>query len=60
MPDLGAPELIIIAVVLMVLFGANKLHKMARSVGQSLRILKTETAALHDDDDDDRKVDDGT
>jgi sec-independent protein translocase protein TatA len=60
MPDLGAPELIIIAVVLMVLFGANKLPKMARSVGQSLRILKTETAALHDDDDDDRKADDGT
>jgi sec-independent protein translocase protein TatA len=50
MPDLGAPELLIIAVVLMILFGSAKLPKMARSVGQSLRILKTETAALHDDD----------
>jgi sec-independent protein translocase protein TatA len=50
MPDLGAPELLIIAVVLMILFGSAKLPKMARSIGQSLRILKSETAALHDDD----------
>lgn len=50
MPDLGAPELIIIAVVLMVLFGSARLPKMARSVGQSLRILKSETAAFHEDE----------
>jgi sec-independent protein translocase protein TatA len=48
----GATELIIIAVVLVLLFGAKKLPEMARGIGRSLRILKSETAKLRDDDDD--------
>lgn len=47
----GATELIIIAVVLVLLFGAKKLPEMARGIGRSLRILKSETAKLRDDDD---------
>lgn len=42
---LGAMEpwhLIIIAVVLMALFGAKRLPDTARSVGQSLRIMRRE------------------
>jgi sec-independent protein translocase protein TatA len=50
MPDLGAPEIIIIAVVVLILFGSKKLPEAARSVGRSLRILKSETKGLHDDD----------
>lgn len=51
MPDLGVPELIIIGIVLLVLFGAKRLPGLARSLGQSARILKTETRALHDNKD---------
>lgn len=32
---LGVPELIIILVILLVLFGATRLPKLARSIGQS-------------------------
>ncbi|MEU8246552.1 Sec-independent protein translocase subunit TatA [Nonomuraea sp. NPDC048916] len=52
MGQLGVPELLIIAVVLIMLFGAKKLPEMARGVGRSLRIFKSETAKLRDDDED--------
>ncbi|WP_043627893.1 Sec-independent protein translocase subunit TatA [Nonomuraea candida] len=52
MPNLGVPELLIIALVLVLLFGAKKLPEMARGIGRSLRIFKSETAKLRDDDDD--------
>ncbi|WP_433429442.1 Sec-independent protein translocase subunit TatA [Nonomuraea sp. CA-141351] len=51
MSNLGVPELLIIALVLVLLFGAKKLPEMARGVGRSLRIFKSETAKLRDDDD---------
>ncbi|MGW3248690.1 Sec-independent protein translocase subunit TatA [Streptomyces sp. NPDC001070] len=47
---LGAPEIILILVVVLLLFGAKRLPEMARSFGQSLRILKSETKAMHRDD----------
>ncbi|MFF3436822.1 twin-arginine translocase TatA/TatE family subunit [Streptosporangium sp. NPDC002721] len=42
MADLGLPELLIIVVVFVLLFGSAKLPDAARSVGRSLRVLKTE------------------
>jgi sec-independent protein translocase protein TatA len=44
-------HLLIVAAVFMLLFGANKLPQMARSVGQSMRIFKAETRALSGDKD---------
>lgn len=41
--------LIIIAAFIL-LFGAKRLPDAARSVGRSLRILKSEVGAMHDDD----------
>ncbi len=35
MPDLGAPELIIILAVVLLLFGGAKLPQLARSLGQA-------------------------
>jgi len=49
--DIGWPEILIIAVVILVLFGSKKMPDAARSVGRSLRILKTEVKGLHDHDD---------
>jgi sec-independent protein translocase protein TatA len=48
--DLGPWEIAIIAVVILVLFGSKKLPDAARSLGRSLRILKTEVKGMHDDD----------
>lgn len=39
-------ELLIVAVVVLVLFGSAKLPDAARSLGRSLRILKTELKGL--------------
>jgi len=49
--DIGWPEILIIAVVILVLFGSKKLPDAARSLGRSMRILKTEVKGMHDDDD---------
>ncbi|MEJ8662142.1 MULTISPECIES: Sec-independent protein translocase subunit TatA [Streptomyces] len=48
---LGAPEVLLILVVLVLLFGAKRLPGMARSLGQSMRILKSETKAMRDRED---------
>ena len=43
-------KILIVAVVLIVLFGSKKLPVAARSLGRSMRILKSEVSGLHDDD----------
>jgi sec-independent protein translocase protein TatA len=43
-------KLLIVAVVIIVLFGSRKLPDAARSLGKSMRILKTEVQGLHDDE----------
>lgn len=48
---LGAPEAIIIILVLLLLFGGRKLPEVARGTGRALRIFKAETKGLMDDDD---------
>ena len=46
---LGTPELIIILLVLVLLFGANKLPQLARSIGTSAKELRK---GLNEDSDD--------
>ena len=59
-PLVGMPQglewLVILAIVVLV-FGAAKLPDLARSSGQALRIFKTETKGLRDDEKDDTKTD---
>ena len=43
-------KILIIAVVIIVLFGSKKLPHAARSLGQSMRILKREVSGLHEDE----------
>ena len=51
MGELSPWHLLILAAVFVLLFGARRLPDAARSLGKSLRILKTEVKGLHDDDD---------
>ncbi len=44
-------KILIVAIVIIVLFGSAKLPAAARSLGKSMRILKTEVSSLHDDED---------
>jgi sec-independent protein translocase protein TatA len=43
-------KILIVAVVLIVLFGSKKLPDAARSLGKSMRILKTEVSGLHEEE----------
>jgi sec-independent protein translocase protein TatA len=54
MPNLGAPELIIIALVILLLFGATRLPKLGKSMGQSIKGFKQ---GLNEDVGDDEIVD---
>ena len=51
---LGPTELFIIVGIIVLLFGAKKLPELARGSGRALRIFKSETKGLLDDDDDDK------
>lgn len=46
MPSIGAPELIVILIIVVLLFGAKKLPELARSIGTSAKELK---GAMKDD-----------
>ncbi|MHA6800343.1 Sec-independent protein translocase subunit TatA [Bounagaea algeriensis] len=46
----GGWELVIVVLILVALFGASKLPKMARSLGQSARAFKAEARGLREDD----------
>lgn len=52
MAGIGAPELIIVLIVILVLFGGAKLPKLARSLGQAQREFKQGIAEGTTDDDD--------
>jgi sec-independent protein translocase protein TatA len=43
-------KILIVALVIIVLFGSKKLPAAARSLGQSMRILKKEVHGLHEDE----------
>lgn len=42
MPNIGAPELIIVGIILVLLFGATRLPATAKGLGQALRLFKKE------------------
>jgi sec-independent protein translocase protein TatA len=50
--NLGVPELLIIAGVIILLFGARKLPEMARSLGKSAKAFKEETKGMRGGDSD--------
>lgn len=53
MGSIGPTEILIIAGILILLFGATKLPKLARSLGESARIFKAETKGMRNDEKDD-------
>lgn len=56
MGNLGVPELLIIAGVIILLFGARKLPEMARSLGKSAKAFKEETKGMRGEDNDEKPV----
>ena len=54
--SIGPTEITLIVLVIILLFGASKLPELARGTGSALRIFKTETKGLLDDDTDSDSV----
>jgi sec-independent protein translocase protein TatA len=56
MPSIGIPELIIVLVILLVIFGPKRLPGLGRSLGSGMREFKDsiggDSKRSHDDDDD--------
>lgn len=50
--NIGLGEIVIIAIVLMVLFGGQKFPELARGIAQAMKEFR---AALNEEDDDDHK-----
>jgi sec-independent protein translocase protein TatA len=55
MPNLGFPELIVVLLIVIVIFGANRLPGLGRGIGSAIKNFKD---GIKDDKDDerDRKV----
>jgi len=51
MPSLGPGELVIIFLIVLLLFGASQIPKVARGLGQGLREFKQAAKDLQQDDD---------
>ncbi|ANE05160.1 Sec-independent protein translocase subunit TatA [Corynebacterium crudilactis] len=49
MTPAGPAQLLIVALVVIVLFGSNKLPDVARSLGRSMRIFKSEIKEMNKD-----------
>ena len=50
MPNLGGSELLLILIVLLLLFGGKRLPDLAKGLGRSLNIFKSEMKKSHDDE----------
>ena len=55
MPNIGRPEIIIVLVIALVIFGPKRLPELGRSLGNGMREFKDSIAGNSDDDDDDEK-----
>lgn len=52
MPSIGAPELLIILAIVVVLFGATRIGDLGKGLGRGIKEFRKE---LRDDDDDAKK-----
>ena len=49
MPDIGAPELIIILVAVLIIFGPGKLPDLGRTLGKSIREFRSSVQEVNEE-----------
>ncbi len=49
LPNFGWPEIVVILVIFILLFGAKKLPELARSMGKSIKEFKKATSSVEQD-----------
>ncbi|ABW65855.1 twin-arginine translocase TatA/TatE family subunit [Desulfosudis oleivorans] len=55
---IGMPELIIILVIVLIIFGAGKLPDIGAGIGKSIKNFKKATAEVEENDSDKEKIED--
>jgi sec-independent protein translocase protein TatA len=56
MPNLGGPELIIVLLIFVLLFGAKKLPELGSSIGKGIKNFKRGIDEASDEEEDERHV----
>lgn len=55
MPSLGLPELLVILVIALIVFGPKKLPEMGKALGTSIKEFKKATKGIMEDEDKDKE-----
>jgi sec-independent protein translocase protein TatA len=52
MPHLGATELLIILVIVVLIFGVNKIPQLGKGIGEGIKNFKSAIKSVHEDEED--------
>ena len=58
MPNISAPELVVILIIALLVLGPNRLPQVARSVGKGLREFRAALSSEQQDDEEDEDPED--
>jgi sec-independent protein translocase protein TatA len=56
MPNLGFPEILLVLIIVLVIFGPKRLPEMGRSLGKGIREFKSSVTSAGDDDEDRHEI----
>jgi sec-independent protein translocase protein TatA len=56
MPNIGAPEIVLLLLLALLLFGARRLPEIGRSLGRGMREFKHAVTGKGDDDEPEREL----
>lgn len=54
--NIGLPEIVIVLVIALLVFGPKRLPELGRSLGRGIREFRGSIGGHHDDEDEDRKI----
>jgi sec-independent protein translocase protein TatA len=56
MPNIGLPEILVVLVIALIVFGPKRLPELGRSLGRGIREFRGSVSGDSDDDDDDKEL----